>query len=74
MNALDLAAHATDVARGDLPPAERLALLGDYLMLKIASHQAELTVCFREVQSLTGERHREVISATDGEAIRSSAI
>ncbi|KQW66105.1 MAG: TetR/AcrR family transcriptional regulator [Methylibium sp.] len=59
---VDLAAHATEVARGDLPPAERLALLGDYLMQKIASHQAELTVCFREVQSLTGERHREVMA------------
>lgn len=58
----DLSAHATEVVRRPLPPAERLALLGDYLMLKIASHQAELTVCFREVQSLTGERHREVMA------------
>lgn len=59
---VDLAAHAAEVARSELPPAERLVLLGDYLMLKIASHQAELTVCFREVQSLTGERHREVMA------------
>ena len=58
----DLAAHAADVVRRPLPPAKRLVLLGEYLMLKIASHQAELTVCFREVQSLTGERHREVMA------------
>lgn len=58
----DLVAHASSVTRGDLPPVERLVLLGNYLMQKIASHQAELTVCFREVQSLTGDRHRDVIS------------
>jgi AcrR family transcriptional regulator len=56
----DLAGHAGEVAARPLPAPERLALLGDYLMQKIASHQAELTVCFREVQSLTGERHRAV--------------
>lgn len=58
----DLAAHAAEVTAGALPPAEQLALLGDHLMQKIASHQAELTVCFREVQSLTGDRHREVMA------------
>lgn len=58
----DLAAHAAQVTNGKLHPSERLELLGDYLMLKIASHQAELTVCFREVQSLTGERHQDVMA------------
>lgn len=57
----DLVTHATDVVARPLPPAERLSMLGEYLMLKIASHQAELAVCFREVQSLTGDRHREVM-------------
>lgn len=58
----DLAAHAAQVTNGKLHPSERLELLGDYLMLKIATHQAELTVCFREAQSLTGERHQEVMT------------
>jgi len=58
----DLASHASEVATRRLPPTERLALLGEYLMQKIASHQAEVTVCFREVQSLTGERHLAVMA------------
>jgi len=44
-----------------LDPRERLCKLGRDLLLKIASHQAELTVCFREVQSLTAVRHAEVM-------------
>ncbi len=59
---LNLATHATEVMKRDLSPSARLALLGDYLMLQIASHQAELTVCFREVQSLTGLRHEDVMT------------
>ena len=58
----ELVAHAVGVEERKLPPTEHLALLGDYLMCKIASHQAELTVCFREVQALTGERHQDVTS------------
>lgn len=42
-------------------PRERIRQLGRDLVLKIASHQAELTVCFREVQSLTAERHTRVM-------------
>lgn len=59
---IDLVAHAAEVTQRELSPAKRLALLGDYLIQKIASHQAELTVCFREVQSLTGDRHRDVMA------------
>lgn len=58
----DLVSHASEVAARPFSPAERLALLGEYLMQKIASHQAEVTVCFREVQSLTGERHLAVMA------------
>lgn len=42
-------------------PIERLRALGTGLVGKIATHQAELTVCFREVQSLTESRHKEVL-------------
>lgn len=58
----DLAAHAKLVVGSDRSPSERLELLGDYLIQKIAARQAELTVCFREVQSLTGVRHDEVMA------------
>ncbi len=59
---MDLAAHAAQAIDSDGHPAERLRLLGTHLMLKIASHQAELTVCFREVHALTGERRRDVMA------------
>lgn len=35
--------------------------LGSVLVHKVASHQAELTVCFRDVQSLSTERCNEVM-------------
>lgn len=46
----------------DADPRERVRLLGRHLLLKIASHQSELTVCFREVQHLTVERHTDVMA------------
>lgn len=58
----ELVSHAAALEQRKLKPTEHLALLGQYLMCKIASHQAELTVCFREVQALTGERHQDVAS------------
>jgi AcrR family transcriptional regulator len=58
----DLAAHAKEVVASDRPAAERLAEIGDYLIHRIAARQAELTVCFREVQALTGERRDEVMA------------
>jgi hypothetical protein len=45
----------------ELNARERLCILGRHLISKIASHKAELTVCFREVQSLTGPRQEEVV-------------
>lgn len=42
-------------------PVERIRMLGAGLVEKIATHQAELTVCFREVQSLTESRHETVM-------------
>lgn len=58
----DLAAHAEGVISGNGTPGERLELLGNYLVQMIANRQSELTVCFREAQSLTGERHVEVMA------------
>jgi AcrR family transcriptional regulator len=54
-NALRLKAEQTD-------PLARLSQLGSVLVHKVASHQAELTVCFRDVQSLSAERCSEVMS------------
>jgi AcrR family transcriptional regulator len=41
-------------------PVARIKLLSRHLMRTIADHLSELTVCFREVNSLTGDRHRLV--------------
>lgn len=57
----DLADFAARLDR-DLDPRDRIKTLGRHLVLKIASHQAELTVCFREVQSLTDTRHADVMA------------
>ena len=56
----DLLEQALNTAE-EADPRKRIELLGSQLVLKIASHQAELTVCFREVQSLTEGRHAEVM-------------
>lgn len=42
-------------------PVKQVALLGGHLVRQIASYQAELTVCFKELHSLTAERHTEVL-------------
>lgn len=41
-------------------PRDRITQLSRYMMRTIANNLPELTVCFREADSLTGERHREV--------------
>lgn len=56
----ELNAHAATLLE-EADPCERVKRLGRYLVLKIASHQAELTVCFREVQALTDPRRSEVL-------------
>lgn len=52
------AEHAKKIAN----PIERIKVLGAGLVEKIATHQSELTVCFREVQSLTELRFKEVMA------------
>lgn len=42
-------------------PEIQLQKLGHDLIDIIARHKAELTVCFREIQSLTGERREKVL-------------
>ncbi len=44
-------------------PRERVRVLGRDLILKIASHQAELIVCFREVHALGEERYADVMKS-----------
>lgn len=45
----------------DLPdPVGRIRLLSRHLMRVISAHINEMTVCFREVNSLTGDRHQLV--------------
>jgi AcrR family transcriptional regulator len=57
----ELADFAERHARPEADPRKRIVMLGRQLLLKIASHQAELTVCFREIQSLTEPRLSEVL-------------
>ena len=42
-------------------PIQRLRALSRHLMAVISSSLAEIVVCFREVQSLTGSRHHDVM-------------
>ena len=42
-------------------PIQRLKALSRHLMAVISSSLAEIVVCFREVQSLTGSRHHDVM-------------
>lgn len=57
----DLADYASTV-NVEKDPRERVRKLGTHLIQTVASHQAELTVCFREVQWLTSVRHAEVMA------------
>jgi TetR/AcrR family transcriptional regulator, cholesterol catabolism regulator len=41
-------------------PPTRIRSLSRHLIRTIATHLSELTVCFREINALTGERHRVV--------------
>ena len=57
----DLGDIGSEQARRELDPNLRIAILGRLLVEKIASHQTQLTVCFREVQSLSEPRYSEVM-------------
>ena len=57
----DLVNYGNDIVKTELDPKQRLQKLGRHLMVTIATYQAELTVCFREINSLTGPRKEEVL-------------
>lgn len=57
----DLGVTAERIRDAEVDPVRRVALLGGHLVRKIASNQAELTVCFKELHSLTADRHSEVL-------------
>ncbi|TAM90534.1 MAG: TetR/AcrR family transcriptional regulator [Candidimonas sp.] len=59
---VDLAEHSKHVAQTESDPRECVKLLGNYLIDKITTYQPELTVCFREIQSLAEPRRTEVLS------------
>ncbi len=44
----------------ELDPIERIKLLSRSMIGVVYDHRAEMTVCFREIHSLSGERHRNV--------------
>ncbi|NMH94356.1 TetR/AcrR family transcriptional regulator [Pseudonocardia bannensis] len=54
----DLVRSGEDILGREVDPEMRILLLSRYLMETIFCNQAEMTVCFREVNSLTGERRR----------------
>lgn len=58
----ELADSALRLKAEEADPVARLTRLGSVLVHKVASHQAELTVCFRDVQSLSAERCSEVLA------------
>lgn len=57
----ELGMTAERIRDAEVDPVRRVALLGGHLVRKIASNQAELTVCFKELHSLSADRHREVL-------------
>lgn len=56
-----LGALARRTIEEESEPEAQLQRLGRDLLNIIAHHKAELTVCFREIQSLTGERRERVL-------------
>ena len=56
----DLVVEGSHIARSEQPAPDRVKALSRHLINTIANNLCELTVCFREVNSLTGKRHQEV--------------
>jgi AcrR family transcriptional regulator len=57
----ELIAFGSGLVTTDLPADQRLRLLSRGVMRTIVDHLPELTVCFREVRSVTGERRQELL-------------
>lgn len=54
----DLVIFGQAALHSENDPRERIRLLSHYLMRVIAQNLAEMTVCFREADALTGQRHK----------------
>lgn len=71
----DLVKEGNLIVRSTEAAPDRIRGLSRHLIGTIASNLCELTVCFREVNALTGKRHREVSSLhSQYEAIWSKVI
>lgn len=57
---LQLVGSGRGVLEDGTDPVSRISILSRQLMEAIFRHKAEMTVCFREVDSLTGKRRRVV--------------
>ena len=56
----DLVVYGRRLTQDEPDPKERIRQLSRYLMRTIASNLAEMTVCFREADALTGDRFKVV--------------
>ena len=52
-----LIAEGSPLCESDLPAEDKFRQFSTIVMRTIVTHLAEMTVCFREINSLTGERH-----------------
>ena len=57
----ELVASGHTITKNYPDPTQRLNALSRHLMSVISDSLAEIVVCFREVQSLTGSRHHDVM-------------
>ncbi|RTZ21820.1 TetR/AcrR family transcriptional regulator [Vibrio penaeicida] len=57
---VELVEAGREITANQIDPAERVKSLSRHLMHVISMHLAEMTVCFREIHSLTGERYQSV--------------
>lgn len=52
--------NGRDIIAKELDPSERIKALSRAMINVVYRHRAEMTVCFREIHSLSGERHQRV--------------
>jgi AcrR family transcriptional regulator len=57
---VELIRGGQEIAASTPEPVERVMALGSHLMSTIVANLAEMTVCFREVNALTGHHHKTV--------------
>jgi AcrR family transcriptional regulator len=57
----ELIAESRNIAAAEMDPIKRIRKLSRCMMDVVYTHSAEMTVCFREIHALSGERYREVL-------------